>query len=133
MGPGCVRAERDVAPTTEAGDTARVRSTLDDSVGCDVLSQSVIEFAPGRSQPRNTGDCEEVLFVLSGEGELLLDGSSHRLEPEAGAYLAPGERYEIDNPGDAALKVVAVFRPAGSPAAAYYPDGTPAYQAAASE
>jgi hypothetical protein len=25
------------------------------------------------------------------------------------------------------MRVVAVFRPAGSPAAAYYPDGTPAY------
>ena len=111
MGPGCVRAENDVAPTTEPGDTAKIRTTLDDSVGCDVLAQSVIEFGPGRSQPRETGDCEEVLFVLSGEGELLLDGSSHRLETEAGAYLAPGERYEIDNPGDAALKVVSVRIP----------------------
>jgi hypothetical protein len=26
------------------------------------------------------------------------------------------------------MRVVAVFRPAGSPAAAYYPDGTPAYE-----
>jgi hypothetical protein len=25
------------------------------------------------------------------------------------------------------MRVVAVFRPAGSPAEAYYPDGTPAY------
>jgi hypothetical protein len=25
------------------------------------------------------------------------------------------------------MRVVAVFRPAGSPAAAYYPDGTPAH------
>lgn len=246
MGPGCVRAERDVSPTGEPGDTARIRRTLDHSVGCDVLAQSVIEFAPGRSQPRETGDCEEVLFVLEGEGELILDGTSHHLEPEAGAYLAPGERYEIEGPlklvsvripdptlevdsgdrevvrkladqeaqdattdrqfrvvadpesglrsathfvgyipvakapdhfhtydeviyvlegegmmhmngestelspgscihlpnrtvhclenvGDDVMRVVAVFRPAGSPAAAYYPDGTPAYQGAASE
>ena len=28
------------------------------------------------------------------------------------------------------MRVVAVFRPAGSPAAAYYPDGTPAYERA---
>lgn len=246
MGPGCVRAERDVSPTGETGDTARIRRTLDDSVGCDVLAQSVIEFAPGRSQPRETGDCEEVLFVLEGEGELILDGTPHHLEPEAGAYLAPGERYEIEGPlkvvsvripnptlevdsgarevvrrladqeaqdattdrqfrvvadpdsglrsathfvgyipvakapdhfhtydeviyvlegegmmhmngestelspgscihlpnrtvhclenvGDDVMRVVAVFRPAGSPAAAYYPDGTPAYQGAASE
>jgi hypothetical protein len=26
------------------------------------------------------------------------------------------------------MRVVGVFRPAGSPAAAYYPDGTPAFQ-----
>src|SRR3954454_18245768 len=111
VGPGCVRAEIDVAPSTEPGDTARIRRTLDDNVGCDVLAQSVIEFAPGRSQPRETGDCEEVLFVLSGEGELLLDGAEHHLEPEAGAYLAPGERYEIDNRGEELLKVVCVSVP----------------------
>jgi mannose-6-phosphate isomerase-like protein (cupin superfamily) len=248
---GCVRAEHEVPVTSEPGDTAAVRPTLDAAVGCDVLSQSVVEFGPGRSLPRDTGDCEEVLFVLSGEGELLLDGSSYRLEPEAGAYLAPGETYEVlnerneplkvvrvsvphppepsgeegerevvrrladqtaqdattdrqfrvvadpdsglrsathfvgyiptarapdhfhyydeviyvlegegamhmdgestplspgscihlpartvhclENQGEDLMKVVAVFRPAGSPAAAYYPDGTPAYQGAASE
>jgi hypothetical protein len=26
------------------------------------------------------------------------------------------------------MRLVAVFRPGGSPAAAYYPDGTPAYE-----
>jgi quercetin dioxygenase-like cupin family protein len=241
-----VRAENDVSPAGEPGDTARIRRTLDDSVGSDVLAQSVIEFGPGRSRARETGDCEEVLFVLEGEGKLILDGEAHRLEPEAGAYLAPGERYEVEGPvkvvsvripdptldvksggreivrrladqepqdattdrqfrvvadpesglrsathfvgyipvarapdhfhyydeviyvlegegmmhmngessplspgscihlpsktvhclenvGDDVMRVVAVFRPAGSPAAAYYPDGTPAYQGAASE
>ena len=33
----------------------------------------------------------------------------------------------LENTGDDVMRVVAVFRPAGSPAAAYYPDGTPAY------
>jgi hypothetical protein len=33
----------------------------------------------------------------------------------------------LENTGDALMRVVAVFRPAGSPAAAYYPDGTPAH------
>ncbi|HXD56497.1 MAG TPA: cupin domain-containing protein [Thermoleophilaceae bacterium] len=235
-----------MSPAGEPGDTARIRRTLDDSVGSDVLAQSVIEFGPGRSRARETGDCEEVLFVLEGEGKLILDGEAHRLEPEAGAYLAPGERYEVEGPvkvvsvripdptldvksggreivrrladqepqdattdrqfrvvadpesglrsathfvgyipvarapdhfhyydeviyvlegegmmhmngessplspgscihlpsktvhclenvGDDVMRVVAVFRPAGSPAAAYYPDGTPAYQGAASE
>jgi oxalate decarboxylase/phosphoglucose isomerase-like protein (cupin superfamily) len=34
----------------------------------------------------------------------------------------------LSNSGDEPMRIVAVFRPAGSPAAAFYPDGTPAYQ-----
>ena len=33
----------------------------------------------------------------------------------------------LENTGQELMRVVAVFRPAGSPAAAYYPDGTPAF------
>jgi oxalate decarboxylase/phosphoglucose isomerase-like protein (cupin superfamily) len=33
----------------------------------------------------------------------------------------------LENTGDAVMRIVAVFRPAGSPAVAYYPDGSPAY------
>ena len=36
----------------------------------------------------------------------------------------------LENTGDSMMRVVAVFRPAGSPAAAYYPDGTPAHPGA---
>jgi hypothetical protein len=36
----------------------------------------------------------------------------------------------LENTGAEVMRVVAVFRPAGSPAAAYYPDGTPAYAGA---
>ena len=36
----------------------------------------------------------------------------------------------LENTGRGVMRVVAVFRPAGSPAAAYYPDGTPAYAGA---
>jgi quercetin dioxygenase-like cupin family protein len=112
---GCVRAERDVQPRTRAGDTASVRSILDSQSGCHVLEQTVIEFARGRSLPRETGGCEEVLFVLDGEGELLLGGDPHRLEPEAGAYLAPGEWYQVENTGARPLKVVSVRVPDPAP------------------
>ena len=35
----------------------------------------------------------------------------------------------LANTGDSELRLLAVFRPAGSPAEAYYPDGTPAVMA----
>jgi quercetin dioxygenase-like cupin family protein len=75
------------------------------------LEQQVLECASGRICPRETGDAEEVLFVLEGTGTLTLDGAEHELEPESGAYLAPGERYELRNPGPGKLRLVAVRIP----------------------
>jgi mannose-6-phosphate isomerase-like protein (cupin superfamily) len=75
----------------------------------------VLELAPGGSAPRNAGGREEVLFVLSGRGSLRLGGTEHALEPESGAYLAPGESYELRNPGDEPLRLVAVSIPDPAP------------------
>lgn len=204
------------------------------------LKQAVLECAPQAPMTRASGSAEEVLFVLDGTGTLTLGGKEHGLEPESGAYIAPGETYELagsmrlvsvkisdpdptgaaadraivrrlaeqeartataarefrivadpstglrsathfvgyipterapdhfhtydeviyvldgegvlhtgserralgpgsqielaartvhclENTGDRVMRVVAAFRPAGSPAAAYYPDGTPAH------
>ena len=75
----------------------------------------MLELAPGGSAPRSTGEREEVLFVLSGRGGLRLGGAEHALEPESGAYLAPGETYELRNPGDEPLRLVAVSIPDPAP------------------
>ena len=50
-----------------------------------------------------------------------LDGAEHALEPESGAYLAPGETYELRNSGDEPLRLVAVSIPDPAP-----PDGAAA-------
>ena len=75
------------------------------------LHQAVIELDPGDSVARCAGEHEEVLFVLDGEGSLRLDGTAHALEPESGAYLAPGEEYAVANTGDRPLKLVSVRIP----------------------
>jgi quercetin dioxygenase-like cupin family protein len=233
----CVVHSDDTAPAADG-----TRATLGTPTGFGAtLEQAIVECAAGTSQQRKSGACEEVLFVLAGRGTLHLTGSKHALEPEAGAYLAPGEEYVLEatepltivsvripepngattgdrtvvrrlsdqeaeaattdrefrivadpgsgltsathfvgyiprkrapdhfhtydeviyvldgegvfrtedaeqpvragsciqlpartvhcleNTGEDVMRVVAVFRPAGSPAAAYYPDGTPAY------
>jgi mannose-6-phosphate isomerase-like protein (cupin superfamily) len=110
---GCVVAELD-APAHQ-GDQLTARATLGPHVGCTTFEQHVLELAPGGSAPRSTGECEEVLFVLSGRGELRLGGAEHALEPESGAYLAPGERYELRNGGDERLRLVAVSIPDPAP------------------
>lgn len=72
------------------------------------LEQSVIECAPGSSISRATGEAEEVLFVLVGEGEVALDGERHPVGPETGAYFAAGEEYELSTRSSQPMRVVSV-------------------------
>ena len=97
------------------GDTVSAHAVLGPHTGFAALEQTLIACGPGRSLPRDTGDCEEVLFVLSGEGVLRTGGETHALEPECGAYLAPGESYGLEARGGEVLRVVAVrVEPAGA-------------------
>jgi mannose-6-phosphate isomerase-like protein (cupin superfamily) len=96
--------EADVEPVREDGDTASERLTFQ----ADHLEQRVTRFAPGRSRERTNDARHELLYVVSGSGELDLDGERHRLEPGTGAFVAPGESWTVDNPGPHELLLVAV-------------------------
>jgi mannose-6-phosphate isomerase-like protein (cupin superfamily) len=100
----------DIEPRREIG-TADVRVTFDASNGCELLEQRIVRFAPGRSEPRKLERRQEVLYVVSGRGELELDGHRHPLERESGVFIAPGESYVIDNPGGEDIVVVSVVAP----------------------
>lgn len=106
---GYVTGESAAAARRDDDDTATTRVTIDPSFGCEHLEQRILRFAPGRSTQRGGEIREEVLFVISGAGALVLGGTAYPLEPETGAFVAPGERYEIDNPGPDDLVVVSVL------------------------
>jgi mannose-6-phosphate isomerase-like protein (cupin superfamily) len=108
---GYAVAERDVPSRRERGDTADVRVTIDRSVGCARLEQRIMRFVPGRSKARGDGAKQEVLYVAGGVGTLLLDGERHALEPDMGAYVSAGEKYEIVNDGPEELVLVSVLAP----------------------
>jgi mannose-6-phosphate isomerase-like protein (cupin superfamily) len=55
-----------------------------------------------------TGERQELLYVLSGSGTLRLGDEAHALEPDAGALLLPGERYRLAG----RLRLVSVVAPA---------------------
>lgn len=104
-----VTAETAADARQDGDDTARIRVTIDQSFGSERLEQRVIRFAPGRSQPRGGGRREEILFVVSGSGSLVLDGKKHPLEPETGARVPAGKRYAIENPETEELVLVSVL------------------------
>jgi len=96
--------EADVEPVRENGDTASARLTFE----AGQLEQRVIRFASGRSRERTAAARHELLYVVSGSGELELDGERHALETGTGVFVAPGEAWAVDNPGPDELLVVSV-------------------------
>jgi mannose-6-phosphate isomerase-like protein (cupin superfamily) len=68
-----------------------------------------------------------VIYVLEGEGAMHFDDETSPLAAGSCINLPARTVHCLENQGSETMRVVAVFRPAGSPAAAYYPDGTPAY------
>jgi mannose-6-phosphate isomerase-like protein (cupin superfamily) len=109
--PTYVCAERELEPVVADGDTAAVRVSFDPSRGSAALTQRLLRFGPGRAAARGPGEHEEALFVVEGNGRLLLDGVAHALEPETAVRVMPGQSYEVVNPGPGELAVVSVLVP----------------------
>jgi mannose-6-phosphate isomerase-like protein (cupin superfamily) len=102
------------------GDTASVGRAFDAARGSEILEQRVVRYAPGRSRPAEAGDRIAVLYVVSGRGQIHVDGRAHPVEASTGVYVAAGEAYEVENPGPDELLVIAVTAPSehdGSPPA----------------
>jgi mannose-6-phosphate isomerase-like protein (cupin superfamily) len=110
---------------TRAGATAGRQFTVlaAPEHGCASVTQFVGFIPPGRA-PDHFHRYDEVVYVLEGEGALHIDGESAPLRPGACVHLPAGLVHCLENAGPGELHVLGVFRPAGSPAEAYYPDGT---------
>jgi quercetin dioxygenase-like cupin family protein len=91
--------------------------------GCASVTQFVGLIPPGRA-PEHFHVYDEVIYVLEGEGVLEIAGEQRPLRAGACVHLPARLVHCLANTGDAELRVLGVFRPAGSPAEAYYPDGT---------
>ena len=98
---------------------------LGPAVGCNTVTQFVGFIPPGRA-PDHFHRYDEVVYVLEGRGALHIGGETSELRPGACVHLPSRLVHSLENEGDDEMLVLGVFRPAGSPAEAYYPDGTPA-------
>jgi mannose-6-phosphate isomerase-like protein (cupin superfamily) len=101
------------------------RIVSDPDTGLRSATQFVGYIPPGRADDHfHTYD--EVIYVLGGTGAFHAGGESWALGPGSCIALPSRTVHCLENTGRDVLQVLGVFRPAGSPAAAYYPDGTPA-------
>ncbi len=89
-----------------------------------------VGYIPTARAPEHFHTYDEVIYVLDGEGVFHSEGVHEPLQAGACIRLPARTVHCLQNTGEATMRVLGVFCPAGSPAAAYYPDGTPAHEAA---
>jgi len=92
---------------------------------CASATQFIGLIPPGRA-PDHFHYYDEVIYVLEGEGYLDISGEQAPIGPGTCIHLPKTLVHSLANTGDREMRVLGVFRPAGSPAEAYYPDGTQA-------
>ena len=80
-------------------------------------------LAPGSATPPHRHDCEEVVLIQAGCGELHLDGQVHRFGPDTTLVVPRNAPHQIINVGDEPLEIIGVL--AVSPVAVFFPDGQP--------
>ena len=93
--------------------------------GCASVTQFVGYIPTGRA-PDHFHRYDEVVYVLAGEGAFHVNGESALLRAGSCFHLPAELVHCVENHGPGEMRVLGVFRPAGSPAEAYYPDGSAA-------
>jgi mannose-6-phosphate isomerase-like protein (cupin superfamily) len=102
------------------------RIVADPSTGLRSATQFV-GYVPTVRAPDHFHTYDEVIYVLEGDGAFHVGGTSRPIGAGSCIELPARTVHCLENTGPEVMRLVAVFRPPGSPAAAYYPDGTPAY------
>lgn len=78
-------------------------------------------MAPGSATPPHQHDCEEVVLVTQGSGELHIDGKVIAFGPDTTLVLPPNRPHQIFNTGTVPMTTIAAF--SSSPVATFLPDG----------
>jgi mannose-6-phosphate isomerase-like protein (cupin superfamily) len=78
-------------------------------------------MAPGSATPPHRHDCEEVVLVLEGSGEVEIDGARLAFGPDSTLVLPPDVPHQIFNTGSVPLVTVAAF--SSTPVGTFLPDG----------
>lgn len=83
-----------------------------------------VGFIPTSGAPEHYHLYDEICMIVNGNGGLQTgDHPLQELKKGSAFHVAPRYLHAIHNPHPADVWILGVFRPEGSPSAAYYPDG----------
>jgi mannose-6-phosphate isomerase-like protein (cupin superfamily) len=80
-------------------------------------------IAPGGATPPHRHDCEEVVVVTAGRGELHIEGRVVAFGPDSTLVIPADVPHQILNTGTEDIRLVAAF--SAAPVEVFLPDGTP--------
>jgi mannose-6-phosphate isomerase-like protein (cupin superfamily) len=80
-------------------------------------------MAPGCATPPHRHDCEEVVLVVEGSGEVQIGERRLAFGPDTTLVLPPNVPHQIFNTGSVTLTTVAAF--SATPVGTFLPDGAP--------
>jgi mannose-6-phosphate isomerase-like protein (cupin superfamily) len=80
-------------------------------------------MAPGCATPPHQHDCEEVVVILEGTGEVHIGDKCSPFGPDTTLVLPPRVPHRILNTGSLPLKMLAAF--SATPVGTFLPDGAP--------
>jgi oxalate decarboxylase/phosphoglucose isomerase-like protein (cupin superfamily) len=92
------------------------------------FSAGVVVLEPGKGHDsHNHPGCEEILYVLSGQGRQVVEPASGRVEREIGpgvlVHIPPDVFHSTVNTGSEAMRILAIYAPPGPEAELRAMDG----------
>lgn len=112
-------------PLEEATAYREYEVLFDASTGSGGATQ-FLGFIPPSGAPIHYHLYDEICMIVRGTGVLHTKGEQQPIAAGSAFHIAPRLLHSLENTGDEHLWVLGVFRPEGSPSAAFYPDGQPA-------
>ncbi len=99
------------------------RTLAGSAAGLSRLSVWRQALAPDAATPAHRHDCEEVVLVEAGRGELVIHGERQAFGPGTTLVIPPDAAHQIVNTGAQPLRMVAIF--STSPVEVTQVDGQP--------
>ena len=82
------------------------RDVVSSAQGARHITQTILEYEPGRSPTLVNPTAECVLYVVDGRGHCYIDGVAYPLKSGTGVFVPPGSEYSVANDGPGRMLVV---------------------------
>lgn len=94
-----------------AGRRTRVLVGVDSPLQAEHYVVGTANVHPGGGVPEHAHETEETYIILSGTGEMIIDGEPVPIKSDDVIYLPPMQRHELKNTGDTEMRTILCTRP----------------------